>query len=224
MHQKQNDKTTCLRCGKCCRKGGPALHSQDMPLIQDGTIPLTHIVTIRPGERVFDQPAQEILPLAEEILKIKGRDGTWTCVFYSPAGQNCGMYDSRPAECEALFCRDIEPLAAMYEKDRLNRTDLLPAGHPLLELIAEHDKKCSLPEMDNLVKGARSGDAAAGEALKEMVAYDLEMRKLVPEKTGMPAETTDFLFGRPLKVLLRAFNVKVYEVQGGIRFDFAQGE
>ncbi len=214
----------CKRCGDCCRNGGPALHTEDMSLIEDGTIPLSSIVTLRPGERVYDQPAQNILALDSEILKIKGRDGTWTCMFYSPEGRSCGMYDSRPAECEILFCRDIEPLAAMYDKDRLTRADLLPEGHPLHELIAEHDAKCAPLHMENIAKDARNGNAEAGEALREMVLFDMEMRRLVPEKTGMDPAMNDFLFGRPLRVLLRAMNIKVYEVGDTIRFGFAQGE
>lgn len=195
-----------------------------MALIEDGTIPLTSIVTLRPGERAYDQPAQDIRPLEDEILKIKGRDGTWTCSFYSPEGRNCGMYDNRPIECETLFCRDIAPLEAMYTKDRLTRRDLLPEGHPLLELIAEHDEKCAPLFMEETAKKAREGDAEAGETLKQMVIFDMEVRRLVPEKAGMDPELTDFLFGRPLRVLLRTMNIKVYEVGESIRFSFAQGE
>ncbi len=35
---------------------------------------------------------------------------------------------------------------------------------------------------------------------------------------------TDFLFGRPLRTLLRTMNINVYEVGDSIRFSFAQGE
>lgn len=214
---------TCRRCGDCCRNGGPALHNDDMPLIQDGTIPLTAIVTLRPGERAYDQPAQDIRPLGEEILKIKGRDGSWTCRFYSPEGRACGMYESRPAECEVLFCRDVAPLEAMYQKDRLKRTDLLPEGHPLLELIEEHDAKCAPLLMEETAKKAREGDDEAAQALKEMVVFDMEVRRLVAEKAGMDPEMNDFLFGRPLRVLLRTMNINVYEVGDTIRFGFAPG-
>ncbi|MDC0336359.1 YkgJ family cysteine cluster protein [Pseudodesulfovibrio sp.] len=224
MQNSSDNTPRCRRCGDCCRNGGPALHKEDMPLIEDGTIQLTDIVTLRPGERAYDQPAQNVLPLKEEILKIKGRDGKWTCTFYSPEGRACGMYNTRPIECEVLFCRDIEPLAAMYEQDRLTRGDLLPEGHPLLELIAEHDEKCSPITMEENAKKAREGDAEAGQALHEMVIFDLEMRRLVPEKAGMDSEITDFLFGRPLRVLLRTMNINVYEVGDTIRFSFAQGE
>jgi hypothetical protein len=108
----------------------------------------------------------------------------------------------------------------MYEKDRLSRTDLLPEGHPLLELMAEHENRCAPSRMEELAKAAREGDQEAGEALKEMVVYDMEMRRLVPQKAGMPAELNDFLFGRPLRVLLGAMNIKVYDSGDTVRFNF----
>lgn len=224
MQNSTANKLRCKRCGACCRNGGPALHTNDLPLIQDGTIQLSDIVTLRPGERVFDQPAQNILPLEEEILKIKGRDNTWTCRFYSPDGQNCGIYETRPEECEVLFCLDTEPLAAIYNKNRLTRFDLLPEDHPLMELVAEHDNRCAPKQMEALAKKAREGDAEAGRELREMVLYDMEMRRLLTEKGGPAAELADFLFGRPLRVLLGYMNIKVYETGDSIRFRFAHGD
>lgn len=217
------NKLHCKQCGACCLKGGPALHTEDLPLIEDGTIQLADMVTLRPGERVFDQPAQSILPLEHEIIKIKGRDNSWTCKFYSPDGQNCGIYKNRPLECEVLFCQDTEPLAAIYNKNRLTRADLLPQSHPLMELVTEHDKRCAPQDMEEIAKKAREGDAQAGAALKEMVAYDMEMRRLL-EKKGGPAAMNDFLLGRPLRVLLGTMNIKVYEMGDSIRFNFALGE
>lgn len=224
MQDTKENKLRCKRCGSCCRSGGPALHTEDLPLIEDGTIQLADIVTLRPGERVYDQPAQSILPLEEEILKIKGRDNTWTCQFFSPDGQNCGIYETRPQECEVLFCREPEPLAAIYSINRLTRTDLLPEGHPLIELIGEHDAKCAPILMEETAKKAREGDTEAGQALQEMVLYDMEMRRLVVEKAGMQESMTEFLFGRPLRVLLGTMNIKVYEMGDSIRFQFALGE
>jgi len=196
------------------------LHRGDMPLIQDGTISLSELVTLRAGERAYDQPAEKVLTLDHEIIKLKGRDGTWTCLFYSPESRTCAVYETRPAECEILFCQDIAPLQAMYDKDRLTRTDILPDGHPLIELMREHDGKCPPERMEELAMAAREGDREAGEALKEMVIFDNEVRRLVPEKAGTPSEMNDFLFGRPLRILLAAMNIKAYEAGGTVRFNF----
>lgn len=222
MHFSDDKEPRCKRCGDCCRKGGPALHSEDIPLIREGTVPLSAIVTLRKGERAFDQPSEDVVLLDAEILKIKGRDGSWACAFFSPAGNTCGIYTARPAECEVLFCRDTAPLAAMYDKNRLTRADLLPEGHPLLDLIAEHDAKCAPGRMEELARAAREGDREAGQSLKEMVVFDMEIRRLVPERTGMSPDMNDFLFGRPLRVLLAAMNIKVYEAGGTVRFGFNQ--
>lgn len=223
MQNTNDNNLQCKRCGACCRKGGPALHEEDMPLVQDGTIQLSDIVTLRPGERVYDQPAQSILPLETEILKIKGRDNGWTCINFSPDGQNCGIYETRPLECELLFCLEPEALAAVYDKTRLTRTSLLPENHPLLELIAEHDKQCSPSMMEETAKKAREGNAEAGQKLKEMVLFDMEVRRLVAEKSGTSGDITEFLFGRPLRALLGTMNIKVYEMGDSVRFNFAQG-
>jgi Fe-S-cluster containining protein len=194
-----------------------------MALIEDGSIPLTAIVALRPGERAFDQILQSVRPLEAEILKIKGRGGAWTCHFYSPEGRTCGMYENRPVECEKLFCREPEPLTEMYDKDRLTRLDLLPANHPFIELIEEHDKKCAPLKMEATAKRAREGEEEAGRELKEMVIYDMEIRRLVTEKSGVDREMTEFLFGRPLRVLLRSMNISIYDVGDSIRFNFAPG-
>lgn len=222
MQQQDDTQARCKRCGDCCRTGGPALHSEDLHLIQDGTIPLADIVTLRRGERAHDQPSGSVAQLDGEILKIKGRDTSWTCAYFSPAGNTCGIYATRPVECRVLFCGDVEPLKAMYDKDRLTRRDLIPAGHPLLELMAEHDAKCDPARMETLAKAAREGDTEAGRDLKEMVVFDLEIRRLVPKKTGMGDEMNDFFFGRPLRVLLAAMNIKVYETGDTVRFGFNQ--
>ncbi|MBC16639.1 MAG: zinc/iron-chelating domain-containing protein [Desulfovibrio sp.] len=223
MQNTNDNNLQCKRCGACCRKGGPALHEEDMPLVQDGTIQLSDIVTLRPGERVYDQPAQSILPLETEILKIKGRDNGWTCINFSPDGQNCGIYETRPLECELLFCLEPEALSAVYDKTRLTRASLLPENHPLLELIEEHDKQCSPILMEETAKKAREGDDEAGVKLKEIVLFDMEVRRLVAEKSGTNADITEFLFGRPLRVLLGTMNIKVYEMGDSVRFSFAQG-
>lgn len=78
--------------------------------------------------------------------------------------------------------------------------------------------------MEEVAKKAREGDEDAGRELKEMVTFDMEMRRLVVEKAGMAPEMNEFLFGRPLRVLLRTMNINVYEVGETIRFGFAQGD
>ncbi|WP_027177464.1 YkgJ family cysteine cluster protein [Maridesulfovibrio bastinii] len=205
----------CRQCGTCCRKGGPALHVQDLELLKnkDG-IDLTDLVTLRKGEMVYDQPVGAVIPLEQEIIKIKGTDGEWICSFFTPEGNTCGIYNKRPLECQLLFCEDPEPLLEVYSVDRLTRTDILPQGHPLVELIAEHDKKCP---MDRVAEICSEIVNAEGEEQKnqknlhhellEMVSYDLSIRDLVVEKAGIPKNSLDFFFGRSLLRIIPSFGI-----------------
>ncbi|MBU1610782.1 MAG: YkgJ family cysteine cluster protein, partial [Proteobacteria bacterium] len=141
----------CRRCGDCCRNGGPALHSDDLDCFHgpDG-LGMEHLITLRRGEMVRDQPTSSIVALDEEILKIRGKENSSICLFFQANPAGCSIYERRPAECRALSCSDPAPLKAMYKQDRLTRSDLLPEGHPLLELVDEHDHRCDPTELGRL--------------------------------------------------------------------------
>lgn len=204
----------CKQCGTCCRKGGPALHSQDLALIREsGIIDIADLVTLRKGELAYDQPAGKVQPLEEEIVKIRGTGVEWTCKFFAPESNACRIYHSRPIECQLLFCEDPDPLMEIYDKDRITRKDLLPEGHPLLELAQEHDEKCSplkVAELSAIITEADKTGKEAPEAtseLAEILSYDRSMRELVAEKTGIPESSLDFLFGRALTRILPTFGL-----------------
>ncbi|CCO22409.1 YkgJ family cysteine cluster protein [Maridesulfovibrio hydrothermalis] len=201
----------CKQCGICCRKGGPALHIQDLPLLKEANgLDLTDIVTLRKGELAYDQPEGAVVPLREEILKVKGTGGEWVCKFLAPSSQVCRIYKNRPLECQTLFCGDPDPLLKIYDKDRLSRKDILPEGHPVLEIIEEHDKKCSPEKMAQLAADILKewDDSQEMQAdLREMLIYDKSIRELVVEKSGLPAESMDFFFGRELGRLLSGYGI-----------------
>jgi len=189
----------CRRCGICCRKGGPALHREDAPLVERGAIPIRHLFTLRKGEMVVDNVHGGTMPLAGEIIKIKGRDGAWTCCFYDSAAQACGIYDARPVECRVLTCRDTAAIERMYARDRLTRRDLLSAVSGLWDLVQAHETNCAIRKIEALVAQLQGATAAAARAaLGEIMAYDRHLRALTVEKSGMAADQLDFLFGRPL--------------------------
>lgn len=207
---------TCKRCGNCCREGGPALHVEDMKIIRSGRGPdLTHIVTLRRGEHVYDQLSHRFEPIKDEVLKLKGCQGTWACAFYSNDAAMCTIYEHRPAECRALDCQNPERLTEIYTHQRMNRQDLIPDGHPMLELIDEHDRHCPADEIARLATPAATGDKDAAETLSHMVRYDDELRRLVPERSGMDPAGMDFFFGRPVRTLLRQFATAVNIETGG---------
>ncbi|MCU0564488.1 MAG: hypothetical protein MUE48_11205 [Desulfobacterales bacterium] len=77
----------CVRCGTCCRNGGPALHQDDRRLVIDGVIHTRHLFTIRPGEtaRVDCRDPSRLEALYREgrlgrADLISGVDGLWDLV------------------------------------------------------------------------------------------------------------------------------------------------
>lgn len=203
----------CRRCGICCSKGGPALHDQDASLV-GGVLPMEQLLTLRVGEMVMDQPLGKVVPLVEEIIKIRSAPGSTACMLYDDAAKTCAVYENRPAECRELLCENDERLKAMYDKDRLCRRDLLPEGHPLLEIVEDHDRRCSPRKLTSLARRVVSGEEQALEELGEILAYDASLRELVPEKSGLPAEAMDFLLGRSLDLVLAGIGLEVHHEQG----------
>ena len=192
----------CSRCGECCRKGGPALHHEDLPLLRTpGGPDLADLMTLRAGEPALDQVRGRVEPLAGEIVKLRGRGTAWTCLFFQEGDAACAIYRARPLECRALSCQDTRELERVYAKDRLTRRDILPTGHPLLELIEEHERRCPVAGYARLL-GSDAPENRRSRA--EMLAWDREVRLLVTEKSGMDPAILDFLFGRPLELLAPA--------------------
>ncbi|MGD8449723.1 MAG: YkgJ family cysteine cluster protein, partial [Desulfobacterales bacterium] len=90
--------TQCLRCGTCCKKGGPSFHLEDKILIEKGIILSKYLYTIRKGELFYDNIKECILPAVSDIIKIKGQEESWTCIFFNEKESACTIYDNRPLE------------------------------------------------------------------------------------------------------------------------------
>ena len=205
----------CQRCGQCCEKGGPTLHREDQPLVDDGRIPARCLYTIRKGELVRDNVKGTLAALPEEIVKIKGQSGRWTCLFYDRATRGCGIYEHRPLECRALNCRDTRRIEQVYQTTRLTRRDLLSGVDGLWELIEDHEQHCRYERLKVLVDGgSRGGRPVREDAILEIVRYDAHIRQLTMEKGGMDEQALDFLFGRPLVDTIKMFDIALV-TQGG---------
>jgi len=212
----------CRRCGECCRRGGPALHAQDKALFEGAdALDLSLVVTLRAGEPAFDQVRGHVLPLTSELLKLKGVDGSWTCALYDPAQRACGLYGRRPAECRALFCQDTAELAAMYEKDRLTRRDLLPKGHGVLAVMAEHEAlvpPARIGELSVLLRAGGQEALDAEQELAHMALADRAFRKSLSERAGITPEYHEFFFGRGIDALFAAVGLCLRaDVRQGVR-------
>ncbi len=211
MHRtEESPLSKCQRCGTCCKKGGPALHIEDQPIIDRGGIPVTSLFTIRKGERAFDNINGGMIGLTEEIVKIKSVPGAAACMHFNEADMSCRIYDHRPVECRTLECWNTSKIKAIYAQTRLNRALMVQKITWLAELVQTHEDRCSLERIQDLVQNRASDDPAAASELAEIINYDFHLRHLAAEKGGLPSEMADFLFGRPLaEIIPNQFGVNV---------------
>ena len=197
--------SSCSRCGTCCRKGGPALHREDRYLVEQGLIHTRHLYTIRRGEWTHDPITGALVPASDDIIKIKGGNGTWVCRFFDDGSLACRIYADRPLECRTLTCWNTAAIERIYAIGRLSRKDLISGIAGLWELVSEHQERCDVERIRRLyltADGPQAGQRA--RELTEMIRYDTELRSLVISRAGLEAGMTDFLFGRPLQQVLRA--------------------
>ena len=196
---------TCKRCGTCCRSGGPTLHIEDRQLVEAGNIPLKDLFTIRAGEMAHDNVRDELIPVANDHIKIKGGGVSWTCCHYDESSKVCTIYEDRPLECRRLKCWDTVELEKIYGRDLLSRKDLLEGMEGIWDLVSDHHRRCSYEHARRLIKLINSDNSEeARRELLQMIQYDTEIRRLVAERGGPGAEMLEFLFGRPMSVTLKA--------------------
>lgn len=207
----------CRRCGRCCEKGGPALHRRDRDLVESGILPLRTLFTIRRGERVRDNVRGTLEPAEEEMVKIRGQGREWCCFFYDADLRGCTVYEHRPLECRVLQCTDPRELTAVYRTERLHRRDLLQAHPPLLELVEDHDRRCDYRRLAKLRARLAETGVRGREASKilDMVNYDHHLRRVLAENGGVDPEQLDFLLGRPMRETLPGFGIRVRKGEGG---------
>ncbi len=212
---KQEIRTECIRCGTCCEKGGPALHTEDKALIMAGHIHTRHLYTIRTGERVHDNVSDCLIPATSDIIKIKGKSQSWECVFFQTADKTCDIYEQRPQECRILKCWDTRAIESYYQNTRLTRQDLLAEMADLWELIQLHEENCSHELINTAIQNLdRNSGHQASETIIAAVQYDQALRQLVIEKVQVTEDMLDFLFGRPLTQSLKTSGCRIEQVDG----------
>ena len=212
----------CRRCGICCRKGGPALHVQDIELVRSGIIGLESLFTIRAGERVRDNVRDRVVPLTAEIVKVRGRGDAWTCVFYDGDDRGCRIYAHRPLECRILACWNPSELERVYERGRITREDLIGSIRGLWDLVQTHEERCSQRKLAAMIARLQTPpDPSRTDAICRCIAYDRHLRRLTVEKSGISPSLLDFLFGRPLQETVKAYGFTVIEGEDQIRLHFS---
>lgn len=213
---KQHTKITeCIRCGTCCKKGGPSFHLEDKILIENGIIPSKYIYTIRKGERSYDNVKECFSPAPSDILKIKGQKGSWTCVFFNHINNNCTIYEHRPMECKVLKCWDARDIEKIYTKNRLTRKDLISSVEGLWELVEGHQERCSYKMLSFFIDSLNTDRKdKALKGILEIIEYDIKIRDLVVQKAGLESDLTDFLFGRPIIETIKIYGLKIKSEKG----------
>jgi Fe-S-cluster containining protein len=207
---KEKPISECRRCGTCCKKGGPSFHRADKALIEKGVIHSKYLYTIRKGEMAYDNVRRCLQSVSSDVIKLKGKGESWTCILFDEKQNACTIYENRPVECRALKCWDTEALENLYTQKRLKREDLIADIEGLWSIIKDHQARCNYETIQKLVNAIKSGGVGeARQKLAEIIQFDVEIRKLVVSQGGLDMEMLDFLFGRPLKQTLKNFGLKM---------------
>jgi len=198
--------------------GGPALHGPDKALVQNGSIPLSSLITIRKGELVHHPPAAQVLSARQELIKIRGVGKQWTCMYYDESS-GCTIYANRPEACRALKCWDTQAIEALIEHDTLSRIDLVESDDPLYHAIMEHESLFPCPDLESILKhGAVSGP----QELEEMVNRELAYRTRMVGAQRLTLHQELFYFGRPLFQLLISVGGEVRQVGNTLHVGWPQ--
>jgi Fe-S-cluster containining protein len=188
------------------------LHMEDRELVESGKIPLKCLFTIRQGEPAYDNVRGFISPAATDIIKIKGAaENDATCWYLNQEQVGCRIYDIRPIECRELTCWDTRAIAAMYDKARLTRNDLLSRLPGLCDLVAEHQERCGYTHVARYAALIHKENCPRDriEELLGIIRYDQSLRHVTVERTRLDPDLLEFLFGRPMSETIRLFKIKL---------------
>ena len=205
-----SERQQCMRCGTCCKKGGPALHEQDIALVSQKIIDPENLYTIRVGELVRDNVNGGLIYTDAEIIKIRASEASHACIFLRNNENACGIYEDRPGQCHALECWNSETIRATHTQNRLDRKALFGELDWLWNILEEHESRCNYVQIRWLIERRREGDSSASREIEEMISYDQAIRDIVIEKANMESGMLNLLFGMPLKLVLqRRFGLKI---------------
>jgi Fe-S-cluster containining protein len=198
-------------------KGGPALHIEDIKLMVQKFIEREHLITIRKGEPVFSLEKDKTESAENEIIKLKGTDSEWSCIFYDQESSTCSNYQHRPLECILLKCWDTAELKAIAGKRLLNRLDLISKDEPVIQYIQRHERECDLSLLHELNTTPRKTiDKNILAELTVLVNKDLAIRAEALMHLNFTLDLELFYFGRPVFKILSQFALIPREINGKI--------
>lgn len=206
---------TCVQCGVCCRRGSPTLHLEDLELLKQGKLPFNKILTLRQGEPVHSPFDGKIFFLLDERIKIQEKPRTQECVFLD--GDDCTIYVDRPLQCRAQACWDSAQYEELTQQPYLTRRDLFAEVETLVELMNEHNKRCSFSKLQELFKQLAERGEEGIQPLFELLGYEDHFRRFFGEQLKIPEDVLQLVFGRSLADLVALFGFRVEQEPDGTR-------
>ena len=207
----------CLLCGECCRLGSPSLHLEDVDLLARGLISFRQIYTLRRGEPVSLNLEGKLGSLSSELIKFKEDQEKGYCRFYSEKEKSCTIYENRPIQCRFQECWNPEALEKLWQKKKLTRRDILKNDQDLMDLLELHDERCDPERLNHLfIQWHKTQDMKVLDQVLEILRQDVAIRSLAMTKLNLTEEELDFLLGRPLAEIVRAYGLRVELDQDGV--------
>jgi len=190
---------------------------EDGPLVRKGLIQRRDLYTIRTGELVRDNINDRLRISPQELIKIKEKKDGRGCLHYDEEKKACQIYEHRPIQCSALACWDEAEFMRVYEGPKLSRKQII-RDNILLGLIQEHEKKCSYPGLEKLVRQIQVDGERAVQGILTLLRFDHELRPFVSKKLEIDPEEMDLIFGRPLTETIVMFGLQVTKEPDGSFF------
>jgi Fe-S-cluster containining protein len=188
---------------------------EDLPLIKQKFIRRKDLFTIRKGEFVRDNVNENLVATEVELIKMRERKGeVGGCIFYDDPNKACTIYEHRPVQCSAFKCWDTEDFERVYSGPKLTRREVV-RGEVLLEMLEEHERRCSYSVLEKCVKQIESEGKKAVEKILDLLRFDFHLRPFISEKLDLNWEEMDFFFGRPLSETITMFGLKVVREPDG---------
>ncbi|MFP4258733.1 MAG: YkgJ family cysteine cluster protein [Desulfovermiculus sp.] len=216
---------SCQRCGSCCRSNPPALHGPDLDLYLQSWLLREHLVTFRQGEMVYDNVLDKVQPLDQEMVRIRSRPGSTTCIFYDHGHGACRIYTQRLLECRVFACWDPQGIFSVYARDRIQRLDLISPRSALGEIICEHERMCSWARvMEVLPEEGHAPDVHQARELASILNADHGLRQGLRDQAGASDAEMEFILGRDMAAVLSSQGLKVHHEGSGYWFGKKRAE
>ncbi|MEJ2716473.1 MAG: YkgJ family cysteine cluster protein [Deltaproteobacteria bacterium] len=205
----------CIRCGTCCTTGSPTLLEEDIDLFVRDILKPEDVITLRKGEAAYSPATEELTLTDEEMIKIREKDDSKTCLFYAEGDRECTIYDSRPLQCRNQECWNPEKCEEVGRSVKLSRKALLEPTGSLWEVIQHHEDRCSYAEVSRAVARLGATKGATVQEILDLLRFDHHVREFIAEKFQLAPDSMDFFFGRPLRETIEIYGLTVVEEPDG---------